>query len=98
MLAWIVPIAIIGSTVMTIYQRGFFPSFAMTVTYMVPPFGPVIAMSTIGFLFSLVAPIWLRRRGHDDWALGLAFLSLGAAFVFAVLPEVVPLVLTDPSD
>jgi hypothetical protein len=94
MLTWIVPLAIIGNAIVTVYQRGFFPSLTMTVSYFVPPFAPLIGLSAVGFLFSLLAPIWLRSRGHDNWALGFAFLSLGAALVFAVLPEIAPTVLT----
>jgi uncharacterized membrane protein len=93
-LAWIVPIAVIGSAIVDIYQRGFFPSFAMSVTTIGFAFWRHILMSVIGCLFSLLAPIWLRSRGSDNWALGLAFLSLGAGFVFAVLPEIIPYVLT----
>ena len=90
MLAWAVPIAIIAGAVIAVYQRGFFPSFPMAVTYLVPPFAWIITLSAIGFLCSLLVPMWLRSRGHDNWALGMSFLSLGAAFVFAVLPEILP--------
>jgi hypothetical protein len=51
MLAWAAPIEVIAGAVVTVYQRGFFPSFAMAVAYLVPPFAWIITLSTIGVLF-----------------------------------------------
>jgi hypothetical protein len=91
MLAWAVPIAVIANAVMAVYER-FFGSLTTAITTLVPPFAPIIGLSIIGCLFSLLAPVWLRSRGHDNWALGMAFLSLGAGLVLAVPQILLPLV------
>ena len=84
LLAWSIPILIIARILLG-YEHGVFGFLVLILASNPRTYVRLVIMS-IGVLFSLIAPIWLRNRGHSHWALGTAIASLASAFVFVYLP------------
>ncbi len=86
-LAWGTPIAII-SRILLGYERGVAGLLISILFSDAPPYARLAVMS-IGVLFSLVAPIWLRSRGHNHWALRSAIISFAVALAFVYVPAII---------
>jgi hypothetical protein len=86
-LAWGTPIAII-SRILLGYERRVAGLLISILLSDAPPYAR-LAVMCIGVLFSLVAPIWLRSRGHNRWALGGAIISLAVALAFVYVPAII---------
>ena len=86
-LAWAFPIAVIVE-ILSGYEKGLVGAFLREFLISDPPYGR-ISLMVLGALCSLLAPIWLRRRGQDQWALGSAIISLAIVLVFFYGPAII---------
>ena len=84
LLAWSIPIVIIARILLG-YEHGVFGFLVLILASNARTYVRLVIMS-IGVLFSVIVPIWLRNRGHRRWALGTAIVSLASALVFVYLP------------